>query len=164
MSATVDRLDELEAQTAPLPWPVHDFYNMPGDQFQLLYALTQAWPLLRREILDLEAAVVSLGKENAGLHDEHRRVVGGSTALGRELGELRERYDRETAEAAEESRVVTAELDRVNALVTKLPIKALAADAVCASIGSARQGSGGAFGWYDGEAHDAWKKAQEPDG
>lgn len=164
MSATTDRLDELEAKTAPLPWPVHDFYDMPGDQFQLLFSLTQAWPLLRQEIRDLESAVVSLGKENAQLHGENRRAVAGSTALARDLNELRQRHDRETAEAAEQARIQDAEIDRVNTLVTNLPLKARAADAVCASIESPRMGSGGAWGWYDGEAHDAWKKAKTADG
>lgn len=161
MSATTDRLDQLEAQTAPLPWPVHDFYDMPGDQFQMLYALTQAWPLLRQEIKELESAVLALGKENAGLHSEHARVVAGSTALGRELGELRERHERETGESAESHRVLEAENDRLNGLVSKLPVKSLAADAVCASLDSTHQGSGGAYGYYDGEALDAWRKAGE---
>jgi hypothetical protein len=164
MSATTDRLDELEAQTAPLPWPVHDFYDMPGDQFQMLFALAQAWPLLREEIRSLEAAVVSLGSENAQLHSEHRRVVAGSTALARDLSDERANHERWLSETTERLKVLTADRDGLAAKVAQLPLRALAAEAVCASIEKPQRGSGGAYGRYDGEALDAWKKARNADG
>ncbi len=40
-----------------------------------------------------------------------------------------------------------------------LPVRKLAAEAVCKSIDPHHKGSGGAWAFYDGEAHDAWKKA-----
>ena len=158
MSAAVERMKVLEAQTAPLPWPVEDFYDMPDDQFQFLVALSQAWPHLRDEINDLETTVVSLSKENAQLHDEHARVVAGTTQLGRDLTECRERAGRMVEDLQERLRVANEERAQFATAVAHLPMRAAAADAVCASIDANKQGSGGAFGWYDGEALDAWHK------
>jgi hypothetical protein len=159
MSTTVDRLVEMEKLTAPLPWPIEQFYDMPGDMFQLLYGLTQAWPLLRGEIGRLEAAVLSLSAENAQLHDEHRRVVAISTALGHQLGDLSERYGRATTEHTTALDAVTRERDELRRQVEELPARFVAAEKVCESLTTAKSGTGGAHGFFDGEALDAWKAA-----
>ncbi len=160
MSATTDRLREIEAGTAPLPWPVEDFYDMPDDQFVMLVALSQAWPLLRDEIAELEMTVLALSRENAQFHSEHRRLANGAAALEKSLTDLRERVAQDAAESAEHTRILEKELDTANRQLAALPIRTLAAEAVCVSIDANKRGSGGAFGWYDGEAHDAWKKAR----
>ena len=161
MSASVDRLNELEAQTAPLPWPAEDFFDMPDDQFQMLVALQQAWPHLRDEIGQLEATVVALSKESTQLHREHERITAGSAALARSLETVTVTLARERAEARDYIERLEKELDTANEKVRNLPLAAAAADAVCRSLDQARKGSGGAFGHYDGEAYDAWKRAAQ---
>jgi hypothetical protein len=159
MSATVDRLVEMESLTAPLPWPLEQFYEMPGDMFQLLYGLTQAWPLIREEVARLESSVLELSAENAQLHAEHRRVVSGATALGSQLADLTERHERTTAENAEAMDVLTRQRDVLQRTVQQLPARFAAAEAVCESFTTTKTGSGGAHGFIDGAALDAWKGA-----
>jgi hypothetical protein len=159
MSATTDRLREMERQTAPLPWPVHDFHDMPADQFSMLYALTQAWPLLKAEVAELEATVVKLAGENTSLKTERVGLVHNATEATRQLNQSQEKSVRLLAELREQVRVAIEERDKLAARVANLGLANAAAHTVCASIDSARVGSGGAWGHYDGEAHDAWKRA-----
>ena len=158
MSATTDRLVEMAAMTAPLPWPVHDFYgNLTRDQFQLVLGLTQAWPLLREEMAELEASVLSLSSQNAQLRSERCRIIAGSTAQARRIESL-------TASAADQAQQdhgliarLNAETARLGAIVTALPERFVAAERVCESFTTTRQGSGGAHGFIDGHALDAWR-------
>ena len=158
MSATVDRLAEMEGQTRPLPWPTEVFYEgLSPDQFAFIVGLSQAWPLLRDEIARLEASVLSISSENAQLHGEHRRVVAGSTALGQQLADLTARAQRDKAEAATALASMTRERDALLKTVHKLPDRAAAADRVCHSFTTTKSGSGGAHGFIDGAALDEWR-------
>jgi hypothetical protein len=160
MSATTDRLDQLAAQTAPLPWPVEDFYSMPGDQFQLLFALSQAWPLLRSEVAELEATTRTLSAQNAQLHAEHARIVSNNTVLGRMLEQAKAKLESDATAHAGIVEELTAERNALLKTVHQQPERTALAEKVCESFTTTKSGSGGAHGWIDGTALDAWKAAR----
>lgn len=159
MSAVVEQLAELESKTVPLPWPMTDFYAMPNDQFDLLFALSQSWPRLRDEIRHLEATVATLGRENRGMVAERGRMIQGVERSAAMLDAERRAHattrDRLGAQLAESEAARAA----LVAIVGAIPARIEAAEVVCRSIDANKRGSGGAWGAYDGRALDAWKAA-----
>lgn len=152
-------MEAIIADTVPVPFDPSALPHLPyyPELFTAVQSLGQAYPLLRDEILSLEATVVSLSRENMQLHHEHERITAGSSELSRSLEACTAQRAREQDEARAYIERLEKELDTANEKVKNLPLAAAAADAVCRSLDQARKGSGGAFGHYDGEAYDAWK-------
>jgi len=147
----------MERATAPMPWPVEAFYLMPDDMFAFLFGLTQAWPLLRSEIRNLETLAGDLLDENAAHKIEHPRLADRINTTAKALRDERDGRAREVAELRAVVTRMAEEIATLRAKVRALPSRLAAAEAVCRSINTIRSGSGGAFAHYDGAAHDAWK-------
>lgn len=161
MSATVDRMEEIIAATVPVPFDPSVLPHLPyyPELFTAVHSLGQAWPLVRDEMASLESTVVALSRENTQFRAEHERLTAGIADLTFSLTDCRERRARESAEAQAQIATLTTELAAAAETVRNLPVRHAAADAVCRSLDQSRQGSGGAFAHYDGEAYDAWKAA-----
>lgn len=157
MSEVVQRLEDMESLTRPLPWPVDQFYDLPGDMFQLVYGLTQAWPMLKDEVADLEATAATVQAQNDQLHAEHKRLAHAATAFADELADLHARYDRDVGQLATELHATQRRLNDALTRLSDLPAKAAAAERVCESFTTTKSGSGGAYGFIDGAALDAWR-------
>jgi hypothetical protein len=111
-------------------------------------------------MVKLEADAATVRAENDQLHAEHRRLVHNATALGDELATLRAHYARDVGEARSALAAAQREAAAALAKLADLPARSAAAERVAESFTTTKSGSGGAHGFIDGAAYDAWKAAR----
>lgn len=154
-------MDEIIAQTVPLPLEPSQLAHVPywPELMTLVIALSQAWPLVRGEIHDLEERCARLGDANARLLSERGRTV-------ESTNDERSRREEESQQDARKIQALNQQLDATRAALAAasaeaqtIPERTRLAEHVCRSINPHHQGSGGTWVWIDGAAWDAWKAA-----
>jgi hypothetical protein len=160
VTTTTDRLSEFEAQCNPPPWPVTFFYDMPDEEFTFLFALSQAWPLLRDELLMAEATINHMEQVATERDSERARILDHVVELEKTLETERRQAAVRIATLEHQLGVSRGEVEQLTTIIAakKIELRTALAERVCNSLQSrGLQGPHMTHGHYDAKALADWK-------